>query len=255
MSGESGSLLVADSWLLVDGAVRAMEKHIDRFTRSCLELGVVSAGELREFWSTVVAGLPRSGTWFPRVELVDAAPALRLRIRPAPVLRESVRIWVPDEPDRRSYPHRKGPDLDRLALLREDAERYGAHEALLTTSDGFVVEGASSSLLWWEEGVLCEPPADVPALPGTTAAVVRELASARGIRTARRARRPEELGGREVWLVNALHGVRLVTGWTPGAIVAGPGARFRQWRALVENLRVPLKTFPLDWADRLPVFL
>jgi branched-subunit amino acid aminotransferase/4-amino-4-deoxychorismate lyase len=233
-------LLVADSWLMVDGSVRALERHIDRFTRSCLDLAVVSATDLGHFWSVTLAGLPRSGEWFPRAELIDDPPELHLRMRPAPVRTDRLRVWVPDESDRRVHPGRKGPDLAALGELRKEAERHGAQEALLTTPTGIVVEAASSSVLWWEDEVLCAPPGDIPALPGTTAALVLELALTQGIPVDRRARRPAELSGKEVWLLNALHGIRLVTGWPSDAITPGAGNRFGEWRERVERLRVPL---------------
>jgi branched-subunit amino acid aminotransferase/4-amino-4-deoxychorismate lyase len=231
-------LLVADSWLVLDGAVRAMQRHVDRFTRSCLELGAVTAVELQEFWLAALAGLPRSGAWFPRAELTGAE--LRLRMRPAPVRSDRVRVWVPGEPDQRIHPGRKGPDLAALGRLRTDAEYHGAQEALLTTPEGVVVEASSSSVLWWEDDVLCAPPESIPALPGITAALVCELASELGIATDRRARRPAELSGKEVWLLNALHGVRLVTGWAGGVITPGAGTRFGEWRERVEQLRIRL---------------
>jgi branched-subunit amino acid aminotransferase/4-amino-4-deoxychorismate lyase len=237
---DDGPLLVADSWLMVDGSVRAMQRHVDRFTRSCLDLAVVSADELRHFWSDALAGLPRSGEWFPRAELVGDPPELHLRMRPAPVRTDRVRVWLPGESDRRVHPGRKGPDLDALGKLRVEAGRHGAQEALLTTPAGIVVEASSSSVLWWEGEVLCAPPADIPALPGTTAGLVLELASAQGIPTDRRARLPVELSGKEVWLLNALHGIRLVVGWTGGAISPGAGERFPVWRERIEQLRVPL---------------
>ncbi|MBP2329687.1 branched-subunit amino acid aminotransferase/4-amino-4-deoxychorismate lyase [Kibdelosporangium banguiense] len=231
-------LLVADSWLVLDGAVRAMQRHVDRFTRSCLALGVVTTVELQEFWSAAVAGLPRSGAWFPRAELV--ASGLQLRMRPAPVRGDSVQVWVPDKPDRRIHPDRKGPDIEALGQLRKEAEHHGAQEALLMTPDGVVVEASSSSVLWWEDDVLCAPPEGIPALPGITATLVWELAVELGIPTDRRARRPAELSGKEVWLLNALHGVRLVTGWAEDAITPGAGTRFSEWRERVEQSRVRL---------------
>jgi branched-subunit amino acid aminotransferase/4-amino-4-deoxychorismate lyase len=111
---------------------------------------------------------------------------------------------------------------------------------LLRTADGTVVEAASSSVLGWEDDVLCAPPDEIPALPGTTAGLVRDLATAQGIRTARRARRIDELAGREVWLLNALHGIRLVTGWIGCGITPGNGTHFALWRERVERLRLPL---------------
>ncbi|ONI84572.1 hypothetical protein ALI22I_28905 [Saccharothrix sp. ALI-22-I] len=237
---DDSSLLVADSWLVLNGAVRSLDRHVVRFTRACLEVGVVTPQELHKFWRDAIAALPRSGAWFPRVELVGDPPELRLRIRRAPARGEDVRVWVPDAVDHRCNPTRKGPDLLALSRLRAEAAIHRAEEALLRTVDGTVVEAATSSILWWEDDVLCSPPEEIPALAGTTAGLVKDLARASGIRTAHRARRVEELAGREVWLLNALHGIRLVTGWVGCDVDAGRGTHFRQWREQVERLRTPL---------------
>ncbi|GAA3682920.1 aminotransferase class IV [Lentzea roselyniae] len=240
MATEDTPLLVADSWLVLDGSVLALDRHVSRFTRSCLETGLAAPEELDRFWREAISALPRTGAWFPRAELAGDPPSLRLRIRPAPPRGEHVRVWVPDAPDPRRSPARKGPDLEALGRLRAEAELHGAQEALLRTADGIVVEAASSSVLWWEDGVLCSPPSEIPALPGTTAALVRDLATAQGIRTARRRRRVEELTGREVWLLNALHGIRLVTGWAGCDATPGSDGHFARWRERVERLRLPL---------------
>lgn len=240
MATEDTPLLVADSWLVLDGSVRSLDRHVSRFTRSCLELGVVTQAELDRFWRESLSALPRTGAWFPRVELAGDPPSLRLRIRPAPARGEHVRVWVPDKPDHRLSPARKGPDLQSLGTLRAEAESHGAQEALLRTPDGIVVESASSSLLWWENDVLCAPPEEIPALPGTTAGLVRDLAASQGIRTARRARRVDDLAGREVWLLNALHGIRLVTALIGCGTTPGGGRHFAPWRERVERLRTPL---------------
>ena len=240
MAANDAPLLVADSWLVLDGTVRSLDRHVSRFTRSCLELGVVTPQELNRFWRRTIAELPRTGAWFPRVELTGDPPSLRLRLRPAPARGEHVRVWVPDRPDHRLQPARKGPDLPALGEMRAKAESHGAQEALLRTADGIVVEAASSSVLWWENDVLCAPPEEIPALPGTTAGLVLDLAAARGIETARRARRVDELADREVWLLNALHGVRLVTGLIGAGVTPGHGRHFTPWRERVERLRLPL---------------
>ncbi|GAB2835185.1 aminotransferase class IV [Lentzea nigeriaca] len=237
---EDAPLLVADSWLVLDGSVRSLDRHVSRFSRSCLELGVVTQLELDRFWRDTISALPRTGAWFPRVELVGDPPSLRLRIRPAPARGEHVRVWVPDAPDRRLRPHCKGPDLQSLTRLRAEAEAHGAQEALLRTADGVVIEAATSSVLWWEDDVLCAPPSDIPALPGTTAALVLDLAVEREIPTAHRARRVDELAGREVWLLNALHGIRLVTAFIGCGTTPGSGRHFTSWRERVERLRTPL---------------
>ncbi|MCP2241793.1 aminotransferase class IV [Lentzea aerocolonigenes] len=244
MTTEDTPLLVADSWLVLDGSVRSLDRHVRRFTRSCLEIGAVTPEQLDGFWRETISVLPRTGAWFPRVELAGDPATLRLRIRPAPPRGEHVRVWVPDVPDHRRSPARKGPDLQSLTALRAEAEKHGAQEALLRTADGVVVEAASSSVLWWEDDVLCSPPEEIPALPGTTAGLVLDLAASLEVRTARRARHVDELAGREVWLLNALHGIRLVSELIGCDAAPGSGTRFTSWRERVERLRTPLDPPP-----------
>lgn len=225
---EPGTLLVADSWLVEDGRARGLDLHRQRFAGACAALGVPTDA----FWPDAVARLPRAGQWFPRVELVDVAgkPLLRLRIRPAPERLDSARVWVPGEPDPRRHPRRKGPDLDRLADLRRGGARHGAQEVLLTTPAGVVLEAANSSLLWWEDDELCLPDPELPVLPGVTVALVRRLAERDGVPVRHRARRLADLAGREVWLANALHGIRPVTAWVGADQPVGEAVRCARWR-------------------------
>ena len=43
-----------------------------------------------------------------------------------------------------------------------------------------------------------------------------------------------------MWLLNALHGIRLVTGLIGAGIAPGDGGHFASWRERVERLRTPL---------------
>jgi aminodeoxychorismate lyase len=60
-------------------------------------------------------------------------------------------------------------------LARSQADEAGADEALLTNSEGAVVEGASSNLFWIENEVICTPPLVAGVLPGVTRAVVLDI--------------------------------------------------------------------------------
>lgn len=237
-------LLVADSWLVRDGRVRGFERHRERFLRACGEAGGPPLRRLLEFWRDMADALPRTGEWFPRVELAPHSLELRLLLRHAPPLGTGVRLWAAGQSDPRTVPRRKGPDLAALAGVRERAAGQGAQEAVLVAPSGTVLEAATASVLWWEDDTLCLPPPRLPVLPGVTVALVQERARRDGIHVAHRERTVAELDGREVWLVNALHGIRPVTAWTGGPpLRAAPAERAPQWRAWLDDIMEPLPSY------------
>ena len=221
-----GPLLVADSWLIDEGYERAAAAHWERFARSCAPLGV-EREELRRFQAAARAARPLEGRWFPRVELTARGLALRLRRASAPQREARVLVGPPGDP--RRHPRCKGPDLELLVALRARAREQGADELLLCDADGALLEGALSSLLWWEDDALCTTP-DEHALPGVTRALLLARARERGVEVRLRAPRPAQLAGRETWLTSALHGIRVVTGWVSPPIAAGDGVRAPRWR-------------------------
>jgi branched-subunit amino acid aminotransferase/4-amino-4-deoxychorismate lyase len=223
-----GPLFVADSWLVDGGAVRAADAHWARFGKSCRAHGI-DAGELGRFREAVTAAMPRSGRWFPRVELGEQGLALRLRPAPPPAT-GPVRVVVGAPGDPRRCPRRKGPDLVLLMRLRESARAAGADELLLCDDAGALREGALSSLLWWEGDTLCTTPEE-HTLPGVTRALLLDGARRRRVRVRVRSPLPRELAGLEVWLTSALHGIRVVGEWLDPAQDAGPPERAATWRA------------------------
>ncbi|HEX4816290.1 MAG TPA: aminotransferase class IV [Nonomuraea sp.] len=251
-------LLAADSWLVVAGRVRFLADHGHRFRTACgsaasavravragaaASASAVPADLVGAMWRAVLDRLPRDGAWFPRVEL-SASGELRLRLRTAPARGGPLTVWVRPPGDPRRFPHVKGPDLPVLSRLRAEAGRHGAQEALLTSPGGWVVEGATTSLLWWEGDTLCGPPPDLPALPGVTTARLRRRAAELGIPVARRYRRPEDLAGHETWLVNALHGIRPVRHWAGAGSRPGPARRAASWQEWLTGQAMPLPVSP-----------
>ena len=89
------------------------------------------------------------------------------------------------------------------SVLRE-AHRRGADDTLLVSSDGWVLEGPSSSLLVVLDGVVVSPPAEDGVLPGTTQADAFRWLAGSGIATCQRSVRVEELAGaRAAWLASS----------------------------------------------------
>lgn len=240
--------LVADSWLVTDGAARAFSRHRRRFTRACggaidtvEDAEVIAPVDQDRFWSSLAALIPATGDWFPRVELADT---LRLRVRPAPERGQSVIVWDPQDVDPREHPRVKGPDLPYLGVLREEARSFGADEVLLTDAAGNVVEAANSNILWWEGDTLCAPHADSPVFGGVTAGLVVEEARQRRITVQARRITRSELQERDVWLTNALHGIRSVSAWRGSGVGADAGAvdegRLEEWRTWWDRAARPL---------------
>ena len=206
-------LLVADSWRVVDGRVRGLDRHRARFTASAAE----HRTDADEFWRDVVAALPRTGDWFPRVELRERADGaqLSLRLRPTPVTSSQVAVaTAPHDP--RTKPLVKGPDLDALLALRTAVHPSGAGEAIIVDAQGRVVEGAYSGLLWWRGETLVRPSDALPRIPSVTAGLVIDAARAAGVAIDEADARPDDLAGCELWVLSALHGLRTVQRWIDG---------------------------------------
>jgi branched-subunit amino acid aminotransferase/4-amino-4-deoxychorismate lyase len=241
-------LLVADSFLLADGGVVGIERHRDRFLSSVRSpevaefAGTPAPRDAEQFWDAAVPALPAEGSWFPRLELAETAegPAFLLRVRAAPPLSDTVTVATWAGPDPRRVPSIKGPDLKALLQARAATAARGAGEAVLLSPDGFVCDGTTSGVAWWEDETLCFPPPELERVESVTAACLADLVAGAGLPVAVRMRQPEDLVGREVWVLNALHGLRRVDAWLDGPAVASKEGRLEEWRERLERLRGPL---------------
>ena len=235
----------ADSWLVTDGTALALEVHRSRF------LGAISGNhpglDPHGFWDAAIAAIPREGDWFPRVEfqLRDGAALLVFRLRSAPERTRTIRLVTHPGPDPRTHPLVKGPDTAVLLRLRTEAQRRGADEAVIISREGFIIEGAYSSLLWWRGETLCAPSPELERVDSVTARSVIALATALGTDVYYESVTPDELDGLEIWSLNALQGIRIVTEWIDGPSSAELPGRLSLWRARLDRLRKPLPDPPL----------
>jgi len=225
---------VADSWLMVEGRVRGLDRHWARFAASCQEIGL-DRQSLADAWAALPAVLPSPGEWFPRLELRQGSE-LWLLLRPAPKVQKTVTAWIRGAHDPRVMPRRKGPELGLLGSLRAEAIAHGGQEAVLVDRDGYLLEGAYSSLLWWEGETLCAVSDEAPILGGVTRGLLLDLATEAGVAIRYARPRPEDIADCEAWLVSALHGVRSVTAWVDGGPPAGEIVRATTWQARLEAL-------------------
>jgi len=232
-------LLVADSWLVQDGAVRALAAHHRRFAGSCRQEVGLPPSVVDDFLAAVTTEIPRRGRWFPRIECARRPAGrggpdaeLLLWVRPAPPPSDCV-VVTHQRGDPRRKPQVKGPDLTDLLALRRSAAAVGASEVVLLSDGGLVIEGALSAIVWWRRDVLCLPHKSLITLNSVTRSLVLELASRRGVGVRWERCAVESLDQLEIWSLSALHGIRPVTGWHHPDFSPRPGPpnRAATWQA------------------------
>jgi branched-subunit amino acid aminotransferase/4-amino-4-deoxychorismate lyase len=232
---------VADSWLVADGSVLGIGLHRARFLDS-MSADDRRATNAETFWDAALALIPSAGEWFPRVELQSRTSSLFLvfRLRSAPARQNNlvVATWLDGDP--RTVPGIKGPDLATMTRVRTSVQAHGASEAVILNRDGYVVEDSHSGLLWWRGEILCGPPAEFDRVDSVTVRGVLTLATALGVETYEEAVTPGELADTELWSLNALHGIRIVTNWIDGPPLAQLPGRLSLWRARMDALRKPI---------------
>lgn len=230
-----GATLVAESFLLVDGCVIEFDRHVARFADGLTHQGIELYRDA--LFSAVREALPREGRWFPRIEVVSYGDGTlaRLFVRPAPEPLETVTLATAGT-DPRTFPSVKGPDLAALGNVRREC---GAGEAILLT-DGVIAEGAWSSVVWWRDDRLHRVDAAIPRLRGVTESVLVDHAGYIGAPITSARSRPDELDGAEVWILSALHGIRVATEWVGGPELHVEPGRAEYWRQQYVNRRKPI---------------
>jgi branched-subunit amino acid aminotransferase/4-amino-4-deoxychorismate lyase len=243
----AAAFAAVDSWLVDEGRVRGRERHHARFAAAVATAATAAApGEHRaadvaRFLDAVEASMPRTGRWFPRVELTADTGELRLWLRPAPDPLDEVVVYGTPFVDRRRHPRTKGPDFPRQARWGATVEAFDGGEALLSAPAGTVTEGVWTTPVWWDGDVLCALPRAATVLDSVTRALVLDLARTHGVEVGRDTPSVARLRDCETWLLSALHGIRLVTGWLlvpghePEPAPALPG-RAQEWRARLDAL-------------------
>ena len=232
-----GNLEVADSWLVQEGRVRHLEEHFGRFAKWVVEKD--QSVEFGNFFEAVTSLIPREGSWFPRIEFISnpelGETQLLLRMREAPELQGTISLWSFNEPDPRVSPTIKGPDLSLGMQMRRAAQMHGADEAVLLSTDGFIIEGALSSLVWFRDDVLCAPGEEFDWIPSITRQEVFSIAESMGLQTRVEKVKPADLVDLEIWALSSLHGIRAVDEWVD---LGGPVGAPRHLDAFAKRMRL-----------------
>ncbi|MFO1427244.1 MAG: D-amino acid aminotransferase [Steroidobacteraceae bacterium] len=130
-------------------------------------------------------------------------------------------------------------------LLRQLAVDAGADETILLR-DGWLTEASASTVHVVRGGLVLTPPDSARILPGTTRAVVEELADRLGIgRETRPVSEAELRGADEIWLAAATRDVSSVTRLDGAAVGSGrPGPLWQRMRTGFATLRAELAQQP-----------
>jgi branched-subunit amino acid aminotransferase/4-amino-4-deoxychorismate lyase len=232
-----GRLEVADSWLVQDGRARHLNEHYSRFAKWVIEKDPTV--EFGEFFDLVTEQIPRDGAWFPRIEFITNAELnqtqILLRLREAPEREGTITLWSFNEPDPRLSPLIKGPDLSLGMQMRRAAQMHGADEAVLLSQDGFIIEGALSSIVWFRDDVLCAPDDEFDWIPSITRQEVFSIAESMGLQTRSERVKPADLVDLEIWALSSLHGIRAVDEWVD---LGGPVGTPRHLEAFNKRMRM-----------------
>ena len=179
---------VFESVLVVGGDTPHLAAHLDRLARSArlLELADPGAATWRELTATVVDGwdaapegvlrlfLTRGDGGTPTaVALLAPVPADVVRQREHGIAVVSLSLGIPAG-FRASAPWLLGGAKTlsyavNMATQRH-AQRSGADDVVLTSLEGRVLEGPTSTVVWAADGELRTAPVDTGILPGTTQA-------------------------------------------------------------------------------------
>jgi len=180
------------------GRLPLLDRHLGRLARSLAALRrPAPEGDLAEL-ARAAAGGGVHADRVVRIAVLDGVPTVTTRDDLHVTMPVVIVATEPHAP----YPHKttaRGVFDRALAEAREQ----GADDALLVTpGGGYIAEGTTWSVFWWEGDQLCTPALDLGILPGVGRARVMELAPVAEVRVTLTA-----FAGRSLFLVNAVRGI------------------------------------------------
>jgi D-alanine transaminase len=185
---------------IVSGVPFRLADHVERMRIGAAELGLAEGVPPIETWQRIVSGLHRrephreamlyaqvTGGAAPRALVPQLRPQPRffayLRARdfpsPAAVARGIAVVVVPESRWRRR--DLKTTMLLPAILARRAAVSGGAQEAVFVGEDGYVNEGAASTVFTVRQREVTTPPSGDRLLPGVSALVVEEICEELGV--------------------------------------------------------------------------
>lgn len=218
---------VFESVAVLDGTTPHLAAHLARLARSAALLDIPPPGDgvWQALAGAVLAGWPARTEGVLRLFLTrgpggDAPPTALALLAPVPA--ETVRqrtsgiavislsLGVPAD-FRAQAPWLLGGAKTlsyavNMAATRH-AQRLGADDVVLTSLEGELLEGPTSTVVWAAGGSLHTPPPETGILPGTTVARLFARAEAAGRPTARTRGTVDDLHAADaVWLLSGVRG-------------------------------------------------
>ena len=209
------------------GVPQALEHHLARFARSAamLDLPAPDLNAWREVILATVAKLEPAAEAFVKIVLTRGVEGMSVPTgwayaEHSPDFTDArtrgIRVALLDRGYRHDVAHTSPWLLAgaktlsyavNKAVLREAARR-GADDVVFVSSDGILLEGPTSTLVYRRANTLVTPAPDLGILDGTTQANIFKFAAARGMQTVVEAAGPDALREADAaWLLSS---VRLV---------------------------------------------
>ncbi|MBP1325024.1 branched-subunit amino acid aminotransferase/4-amino-4-deoxychorismate lyase [Leucobacter exalbidus] len=199
-------------------------------------LGKQAAQEAPGTQAAQQAGSAQPPQQVPSVQLVPGWE-LSVALRPLPVIRDSIELRTAPLPASLVSPARKGPNI---AVYSEIARSLGC-EGLLVDADGAVIEGTTTSLVWWDAAGRGFVAASTQRVPSVAEALVAREARSLGAPLMPATVTPDQLVGRDVWAVNALHGIRPVRSIDGQALTVHDAGRLARFRLALDGTWEPVR--------------
>jgi 4-amino-4-deoxychorismate lyase len=189
-----------------NGAAPLWYLHLRRLASSCRALGVPLPGEL-----------PTPSGGDDRVCRMEVGPG-GLQVSERPVGDSRPMSLVKARVVHRPYPH-KTTERAQFDRALEEARSANADDALLLSEGGHVAECTIWGVFWWEGDRLCAPPLTLGILPGVGRARLAELSG----EIIEQRVGPDQIGGRGLFVANAVRGVVPVATFEGRPVAQHPG--------------------------------
>jgi len=206
------------------GRPQSLEHHLRRFERSAgaLELPAPDLDAYRAAIAAAVGELPEAPEAWAKAVLTRGveggeAPSGWVYATLSPdhsaARREGVRVVLLDrglrhDVERTSPWLLAGAKTLSYAINRaaqREAQRRGADDVIFVSSDGVLLEGPTSTVLYRLDGAIRTPGTGLGILDGTTQTALFDFFAARGVETGYRLAGPEELERADaIWLVSSV---------------------------------------------------